>query len=41
MAKALNTEVATFEYDGLIVDSNPIADVFAVTVATGMGALKS
>lgn len=40
MAKALNTEVATFEYDGLIVDSNPIADVFAVTVATGMGALK-
>ncbi|MFR8038607.1 MAG: head decoration protein [Anaerovoracaceae bacterium] len=40
MAKALNAEVATFEYDGLIVDSNPIADVFAVTVATGMGKLK-
>lgn len=40
MAKALNEKIATFEYDGLIADSNPVADVFAVTVASGNGALK-
>ena len=36
----LNEKVATVEYDGLIVDINPPADVYAVKIKAGQGALK-
>ena len=39
MSTTLNETVAAVEYDGLIVDVYPPADVFAVTIKAGEGEL--
>ena len=36
----LDQNVAELGHDDLIVDANPIADVFAVTIVAAMGSLK-
>ena len=40
MGTKLSATIETPEYDGLIVDINPPADVYAVKVAAGAGVLK-
>lgn len=40
MSKNLNETIGTMEYDGLIVSSNPVADVVTVKLAAGTGVLK-
>lgn len=40
MAKLMNETIEATKYDGLIVDINPPADVMAVKIKAGQGALK-
>lgn len=37
MAKLMNEVVGTLSYDGLIIDTTPVADVVTVTLAAGQG----
>ena len=37
MAKYLNDVVGTMEYDGLIIDHQPVADVVTITLAAAQG----
>lgn len=38
--KRLNKKVGSMEYDGLIVDNTPVADVVSVSLASGNGEIK-
>ena len=40
MSKMLNETIGTVEYDGLIVDNIPVADVVLVKLAAGSGVVK-